>query len=505
MELGTGIGINGIGSVSKKSPTNARRLVKTGRIAVAGRKKASRTGLIFGAVILLSACADGNSGPKDTDVEKPDNTDDTSTPTVKWTVETIEEANAGAHASMAIRDNGDIGVAYFSVAPYEDGICDEIDAEAPPKRVRFDMRYASKSSGGTWETETVDSPIYPDLEGPAGLSFAFNTNGEPSIAYNGGDVDGRYDYCGASNAVLITKSGGTWTPETASAESNDSTTDLEASQAGFGVGWWPALAYDAAGDPAIIHRDVHFVYLQSDDKRRADAEFAWRQGGSWLHEAVDPGEGAGTANAIIFDTEGRPIVFYAIPIESNIVSRHGVWAARRNSDGTWDKIQLHSGATGYRISAAMDPVHGEPVAAFYSGPDYGIKIRRLVGGEDFTNMDLWTSEIVRDARYDEGQYVSLAFSQEGDMALAYFRCRLYDGTNDACNPNDEAVVFAVNQRGSWKREVVRSGDGMECGMYPTLAISADDTANIAFQCVENSFGEFNFQLLFASKKIGASK
>ena len=149
----------------------------------------------------------------------------------------------------------------------------------------------------------------------------------------------------------------------------------------------------------------------------------------------------------------------------------------------------------------MDPVYGEPVAAFYSGPDYGIKIRRLVGGEDFTNPDLWTSEIVRDERYDEGQYVSLAFSPDGDPALAYFRCKLYDGMNDVCNPNDEAVVFAVNQRGSWKREVVRSGDGMECGMYPTLKFTADGIANIAFQCVVVSSGDFDFALFLATKKI----
>lgn len=456
-------------------------------------------------LLLCSACGEGDGGPRDTDVEKPEETDDP-VPAVPWEIETIEAVNAGNDADLAVAPNGDIAVAYFAKNSYEDGICEQIDAEQPPKRVRFDLRYAVKSKDGAWAIETVDSPQYPELEGPAGLSFVFNANGEPAIAYNGGEPDATsLGYCGANDAVLITKSGGAWSAETACAESGESYTDREESQAGFGVGWWSALAFDPEGEPAILHQDVHFVYLQGDDKGRADAEFAWRQGGSWTHEAVDPGEGAGTANEIIFDTEGRPIVFYAIPVESNTASRHGVWAARRSEDGTWETVQIHKGSTSYRISAAMDPVHGEPVAAFYSGPDYGIKVRRLVGGEDFTNLDMWTSEIVRDTRYDEGQNVSLAFTPSGDLALAYFRCKLYDGKDDACNPNDEAVVFAINQRSTWRREVVKAGKGMECGMYPTLGFSPDGTANIAFQCVENTFGDFDFGLFLATKQIGASK
>lgn len=456
-------------------------------------------------LLLLAACGEGDGGPKDTDVEKPENTDDP-IPAVPWAIETIEAENAGEYADLKVAPNGDIAVAYFAKDSYEDGICDEIQAESPPTRIRFDLRYATKSSGGEWALETVDSPLYPELEGPAGLSLAFNSNGEPAIAYTGGEPDATsLGYCGANDAVLVTKSGGQWSPETACVNSGDSPTDREESQAGFGVGWWSALAFDSTGEPAIVHQDVHFVYLQSDDKRRADAEFAWRQGGSWIHEAVDPGEGAGTANDIIFDAAGRPIVFYAIPVESNTASRHGVWAARRSEDGTWETVKIHSGSTSYRISAALDPAYGEPVVAFYSGPDYGVKVRRLVGGEDFTNLDMWTSEIVRDKQYDEGQHVSLAFTPSGDLALAYFRCKLYDGTNDGCNPNDEAVVFAINQRSTWRREVVKEGDGMECGMYPTLAFSEDGTANIAFQCVVNTFNEFNFALLSATKKIGASK
>ena len=457
------------------------------------------------SMLLLFGCNTEEAGPKDTNVELPGSTDPDTEPVIEWTVEPIEAKNAGDQADLAVGPDGTIAVAYFTHVPYYDGQCDELSVENLPLRVRHDLRFAEKSASGDWSIETLDSPLYPEMEGPSGLSLAFNGDGEPAVAYTGGPPEPTSSYCSANDAMLAVRSGGAWTEETVSAESNDSFTDRPESQAGYAVGWWSALAYDTDGNPAVIHQDVHFLTLQGDDKRRADAEFAWRQGGAWTYEAVDPGEGAGDANDIIFDAKGRPIVFYAIPVENNETSRHGVWAARRAEDGTWETVQIHTGSTGYRISAAMDPAFNEPVAAFYSGPDYGIKIRRFIGDEDFTDTDMWTSEIVRDARYDEGQQVSLAFAPDGTPALAYFRCKRYDAVDDACIPNDEALVFALQKRGEWKMEVVEDGDILECGMYPSLAFDEAGDAHIAFQCVTKSFGVSSFGLFLATKKIGASK
>ena len=144
------------------------------------------------------------------------------------------------------------------------------------------------------------------------------------------------------------------------------------------------MAYDPEGNPAILHQDVHFVYLQGDDKERADAEFSWRRDG-WQHEAIDCGFGAGEHGEVIFDAQGRPVVFYVNPVSEG--DRFGVYAARRDDDGTWETIRTHTGSTIGSVSAALDPVNDEPVAAFYSGPDYGAKVQRLKVDDDFANPD----------------------------------------------------------------------------------------------------------------------
>ncbi len=455
---------------------------------------------------MLTGCSGGDDDSAGTDTDTGTSTDtgngaDAGPPPPKWVFETIEEQDVGLEINLAVAPDGSLGVAYFATSAYDDGICDEI-VNSPPRRMRQEIRYASRpAAGGAWSVEVVESPVV--MGGPTGLDLAFDPQGNPGIAFTGGAPEGQY--CGGNDAVLALKQGGTWSFDTAGAEGADSQTGDEASDSGFVVGLWPALAFNQQGEPAILHKDAHFGTLQHDDKYRADAEFAQRSGGSWNHEAVDPGEAAGDHSTLIFDTENRPVAFYAITVEAQGGSRHGVWAARRETDQTWTRVKLHTGAIHNETSAAIDPVTGEVVVAFYSMKESAAKIRRLTDPERFGELDAWEMELIRDPRFDEGQYVSLAFTPSGRAALSYHRCRMVTSTSTSCDQNDEALVFVMEKpSGGWMApETVKQAPKGSCGEYTSLSFDSAGTAYIAYRCTVEIDNVFSFRVFVASKELGA--
>jgi hypothetical protein len=130
-----------------------------------------------------------------------------------------------------------------------------------------------------------------------------------------------------------------------------------------------------------------------------------------------------------------------------------------------------------------------------------VVVRRLHDHEQFEQVAAWEQELVGSAQYDEGQHVSLAFTPSGQLALAYRRCRLLSSGSESCDPNDEAVIFALEEPGGWSLEVVREADAGSCGEYTTLAIDGDGVATIAFRCTVETVDGFAFRLFAASRPL----
>ena len=445
--------------------------------------------------MLLAGCSDDDGDKKLADGGGTDTgTGDTTT---EWTVRMVEDASVGLQSRMALGPGDTLGLAYFANASYEDGICDEVEVD-PPTRLRQELRFAYKGSADdSWTAELIDAPV--EAFGATGLDLEYDADGNPAVVYTGGDPQDQF--CGSNDAVLAVRGSGGWTMETASAESGDSATGEPASDSGMVVGYWPSLAYDPAGEPAVVHKDVHYGSLQSDDFRRADAEFAWRSGGSWIHEAIDYGDGAGNYSEIVFDTEGRPVAFYLVPTESQTESRHGVWAARRETTGEWTQVKLHTGGIHEEIAAGVHPDTGELLVAFYSAGDLAVRVRRLSDYTLFEDASSWSTELVCKNQFDEGRYVSMAFTPSGKLALAYHRCRLLSSDSEACDPNEEAVVLALEGASGWTYDTAAEADTGSCGEYTSLAIDSAGTAHIAYRCTVQIDNEFTFRLFVASKDI----
>jgi hypothetical protein len=469
--------------------------------------------LFFLAIIIaifVSGCSDDGDDSEDTEVPQDTATDTGTGPAVVpavWEFQKVEETSVGLQVKLAVGSDDVPVVAYFANEPVEDGLCDSVPLD-PPMRLRQELRFARRASpDSSWVAESVTRPVYPS--GPTGLALAVSSAGIPTVAFTGSEPQEGTQYCGSHDAVVGYREGAGWRFEIAGAESGDSVTDNAASNAGFVVGLWPSLAYDLQGNLAVVHKDVHFGALQSDDFRRADAEFAWNSGG-WIHEAIDYGEGAGDSSSIAFDTQGRPVVLYAIKAEAQAGnSRHGIWAARRELDGTWNQIRLHVGAAFQETAVAVHPETGDLVTAFYSAKDLAVRVRTLSESERFEEIEAWSDEKVADPLYDEGQYVSLAFTPAGEIALAYHRCKLLTSNQDGCDQNDEAVIFAVEKESGWQKEVVVESTGGSCGEYTSLAFDSKGTAFIAYRCTEKSFENteqvFVFRLFVASKEFGGGK
>jgi hypothetical protein len=464
---------------------------------------------ISGCVLLMAVagicgCKDeGEAGPDkpDTGLGTPTDSDTgTGAAMPKWSIEMVQDESFGIQARMALGPNDMLGMVWYANSYFQDGTCEELDA-GPAALLRQRFYLGTKAKGAVaWTVEEVDDPAIA-FEA-TGLSLAFSPSGDPAIAYTGGEPDSRY-WCGGNDAVLATRTQGQWQFDAASTLSGDSQSGLVGSDEGMVVGLWPALAFSASGDPAIVHKDAHFGSQQSIDDRKADAEFAWRRGGSWIHEYIDANEGAGEYNALVFDGD-VPIAFYGIPVETQQDSRKGIWAARRAPDGTWDeRVQLHRGAFHKEIAAGFNPVTGELVAAFYSATDNGIRVRRLADLDQFADASAWTTEIATSAIYDEGQFVSLAFTPQGKEVLAYHRCRLNTSTSDSCDQNDEAAMLAINENGVWKTEVINEAEYGSCGEYTSVVVDSTGVAHVVYRCTETDGDQFYFRLLVAEKEIEA--
>jgi hypothetical protein len=452
------------------------------------------------AVVLAAACSDGGGGGGGADAGTDTGTD-TSYMSIEWTIELIEDDDLGLQGRLAMSPDGQPAVAYFSNLGYEDGICDEIEVDPPP-RVRYALRFAERTGPEQWAAELVEEPVVAFT--PNGLDLAFDPEGRPALAFTGGPAE--LVYCGGNDAVLGVRDGGNWTFQTAAVTSGQAATGEAASDSGHVVGLWPGLAYDDQGEPAILYKDSHFGTLQHDDMYRADSELAWRSGGSsWNHDAVDPGEGAGEYGELVFDAEGRPVAFYAITVEAQDVSRHGAWAARLNDADEWELVKLHTGAIHHEISAVVHPVTGELAVALYAAADKAVRLRRLIDPEQFSETSAWSSELVGKAQYDEGQNVSLAVTPSGKLALAYHRCRLVTSSSDGCDQNDEAVIFAIEDDGDWDFDTVKESDGGSCGEYASLGFDQQGNAYIYFRCTVLIDDEFTFRPYLAHGHVEAAQ
>jgi PKD repeat protein len=134
-----------------------------------------------------------------------------------WTIATVDSADrVGEFSSLALDSSGNPRISYAH------GVYNP--------SINYDLKYAERSSGGTWTIATVDSANDVGLYS----SLALDSNGNPRISY--------YDATTDDLKYAERGSGGAWTITTADSANN--------------VGTHTSLALDSNGIPSISYYDI---------------------------------------------------------------------------------------------------------------------------------------------------------------------------------------------------------------------------------------------------------
>jgi hypothetical protein len=411
-----------------------------------------------------------------------------------WTTGMVERGNTGHQPSLTTAPNGTVAAAYFHTQGETEEPCTEVGDDSVPNKKRWTIRYA-ELTGTIWTPATAHRPLL--LGTPVGLSLRFDTDSTPHIATMTGEPVELLRYCGANDVGLLTPGADQWDLETVVMESNEAMSGQPASDFGSVVGYWPGLAFDNEGQPAIAYRDVHGGGLQGDDLTRADMEFAWKRNGGWSNFAVDVGEGAGDFNQVVFDSENYPVILYSNPVEQQSADKLGLWITRSTDQGeTWEKFRLFEGKTAERPSMVIHPTSGDLLVVFYNPEEGRPYIATWRAGDPFGQ---WQLEALGDPRYFEGQHPTIAIDKNGLIGVTWYRC-LRVGQGTTCDPQDDGIIFSWYVDNEWITEIIDDGEIGLCGRYPNLTFGGDNRAVVVYQCAARRGDNFEFELRYARRK-----
>jgi hypothetical protein len=328
----------------------------------------------------------------------------------KWHVEVVDNGaghDVGRYSSLAIDRFGDFHVAYY---------------DQTARALRYAYRGKSDSR---WYTMEVDQ-----LAGTY-LSLAVDAQGYPHVAYNSEYETGlHYAYWDGKNwhRMII----------------DPVRTDRFAN-----------LQLDAAGHPHISYYRENYganqyaLYLK----------YAFFDGKTWYVQAVDHHWGAGKANSIALDSNGRPWIAYSVSDAQDLAYAH--WDGSRWQYGMADtRAANKTDYVGMANSIAVD-AQDQPHIAYLDGTRALLKYA-------WEDRGVWHSEVVDQLNALEGDWdhVSLKLDHEGNPHIAYYDAGL------------GALKYAYKDGKGWHVDVV--DDQGNVGEYPSLYLDVQGVPYISY-------------------------
>jgi hypothetical protein len=334
--------------------------------------------------------------------------------------------------------------------------------------------------GGSFSAQTVASQPY---ESTTGVGLAFDSKGNPSIAFTGVGMPPASERCGSNDVFLTTASDGTF--GTPSQKSQGSMSDgLVGGQAGQCIqnvcnegdvtGWWPALAFDSSDNAMLAYRDVHFGFA-NDDFAKSDVEFLEGSNGDQVL-TIDVARGSGTYTRVALTPAGLPAVlsYNQTGMEPGVyldLDTVGGALSAQEADGGWTAARIAPAAVDGQLGFAISR-QGLFALAYHDATTSTLYYMTSMDGST------WSSPMTVDQNGNTGQYPSLAFDENGDPAIAYYRCSPKVGTT--CDPADDGLYLARYDGTSWNVQEVHADPMTSDGLYPALAFVGSN-AVIAFQ------------------------
>jgi hypothetical protein len=309
-----------------------------------------------------------------------------------------------------------------------------------------------------------------------GVGIALDTSGEPVLAYTGGPAASMR--CGASDMLIASVSGGKLgTPRTIAADSQstgmaeDQKANCSAQDVcnqGDATGYWPSIARDpASGALGVAFRDLHFGTAVT-DIAGSDVEFAL--GNAYAVFTVDVARGGGTYNRLAFSPTGKAAVAHY-----TLDNLPAIWLDYQTAKG-WSSQTLFTGTIGEPIDSGLGfgiSTQGLYALTYFDAANQMLMYRESTDGATWTVPDY----VDRDGL--TGYYPSLAFDDQGNPAVAYYRCGDY-GVKNGCDATKDGAYLAIRRQGRWETRKVVGDSSILDGMYTALAF-VSGKAVIAYQ------------------------
>jgi len=413
------------------------------------------------------SCSGGSGGEPDAGASKRDGqvASETAPSSTVWQFFDVPECGQQAGYQTVAAASG-TQVAFASLAQTSGQATCTIEARAATAAV-FDICVVLPSASGFVGKIATSQPYAAMM----GVGLAFDQAGEPWLAYTGGPSANMR--CGASDLLLASVSGGTLgTPRTIAADSASSgmPPDQAANCAaqnvcnlGDATGYWPAAALDpASGKLAVAFRDLHFGFA-STDLDSSDVEFA--RGDAYSIFTADVARGGGSYIRLGFSPAGKAaIVHYNM-------TQPAIWLDHEIAQG-WEAKKLFVGKIREQIGFAVSS-QGLHALAYFDDA------RQLLAYSESSDGSTWTAAESVDRDGITGYYPSLAFDDNGNPAIAYYRCNDY-GVSTGCDVDKDGLYLARRSAGTWSIQKITGESGVSDGQYTALAF-AGGKAVIAFQ------------------------
>jgi hypothetical protein len=391
-----------------------------------------------------------------------------------FTIQMLGCGQAGTQSAVAVSGStvGFVSLAQTSmtqtctIMPMENPVMSQVEL--------WNICYAQSNPDGTYTSKVVATQPYND---PTGVGVAFDSKGDPSVAYTGVGMMPSAERCGANDLFVTTSVAGTFgmpvqvsngsmSDGLVAAQATNCTGEQNVCNQGDTTGLWPAIGYDPSDNPMVAYRDVHFGFAM-DDFAKSDVEFAEGGNGSYSVLTVDVSRGGGTYNRVAFTPAGLPAVLTydetgmnpGVYIDQQVVTGD---LGAQEAMGGWTSAQVSTELIGNQLGFAIS-AQGVYGAAYY---DMGVS--RLLYTESMDGMT-WSTPASVDLTGTTGFYPSLAFDSAGEPAIAYYRCSSHPGMGMNCDPSEDGLLLARRSGTTWAVQVVRADPSVTDGVYPALA------------------------------------
>jgi len=380
-------------------------------------------------------------------------------PLANGTITTIDSSSMdpNLYLSMAIGPNDRVGVAYFQ------------DTDGGNYEIRY-IEWRNGVASASQRLPPTGSTTGTAMQRVEGLSLAFQSNGQPAVAYLGGTDDGTmspYWYQSDTAISFRQPDGTTWVEDLAARMSADGPilrgSPVIDNPSGFVVGLFPALNF--RGTTAYVaYRDVHTGQFPQQDFNGSDLKLASGSVGNWSHRPIvcggDDKKAYGGHNQMIIDAQG----LLAMVSDEIFGSADGIGTNvlfhRQNADGSWTSTPWYAPVmqianTQRGPSLAYDPTLGYGIAVVDRTSNTLLFTQSTTGA-------VWTQQDPVFQSGTGGWYPSVAIDPSAhEPHIAFTFCSTQTGIAEtSCPASQRQLRLAYRTLGNWRQVVIDPQGGV---------------------------------------------